>query len=61
MPSVGRWYIQESRPSVNMFFDRWASFFPSPESASASSVIDVSGTLTTCQPSSEPSSSGLVA
>jgi hypothetical protein len=61
VPSVGRWYIQESRPSVNMFLLRSASFLPRPESASASSVMEVSGTLTVCQPSSDPSSSGLVA
>jgi hypothetical protein len=61
VPSVGRWYIHDSRPSVNMFFERSASFLPRPESASASSVIEVSGTATVCQPSSDPSSSGLVA
>ena len=44
-----------------MFLLRSASFLPRPESASASSVIDVSGTGTVCQPSREPSSSGLVA
>ena len=58
--SVGRWYIHDSRPRVNMFFERSASFLPSPESASASRVSVVSGTLTTCQPDSESSSSGLV-
>src|SRR4051812_37123490 len=61
VPSVGRWYIQDSRPRVNMFFERSASFLPRPESASASRVRLVSGTGTTCQPSSEPSSSGLAA
>ena len=61
VPSVGRWYIQESRPRVNMFLLRSASFLPRPESASASRVMLVSGTATVCQPSREPSSSGLVA
>src|SRR3954463_10904260 len=61
VPSVGRWYIQLSRPRVNMFFERSASFLPRPESASASRVRVVSGTLTSRQPSSEPSSWGLVA
>ena len=61
MPSVGRWYIQDSSPRVNMFLHRSASFLPRPDSLSASVVMLVSGTLTSCQPSSEPSSSGLVA
>src|SRR3954447_19784178 len=61
VPSVGRWYIQLSRPRVNMFLLRSASFLPRPESASASVVIEVSGTLTSCHLSSEPSSSGLLA
>ena len=61
VPSVGRWYIQDSSPRVNMFFARSASFFPRPESLSASRVMLVSGTLTSCQPSSDPSSSGLLA
>src|SRR4051794_29817777 len=61
VPSVGRWYIHDSRPRVNMFLLRSASFLPRPDSASASRVMLVSGTLTSCQPSSEPSSSGLLA
>jgi hypothetical protein len=44
-----------------MFLLRSASFLPSPESLRASVVMEVNGTLTVCQPSSEPSSSGLVA
>src|SRR3954453_7356270 len=61
VPSVGRWYIQLSRPRVNMFLLRSASFLPRPESASASVVIEVSGTLTSCHLSSEPSSRGFCA
>ena len=44
MPSVGRWYIHDSRPSANMFFARPASLRDSPKSFSASTVSVVSGT-----------------
>lgn len=60
MPSVGRWYIQESSPSANMFFERSASLRESPNSFSASIVSVVSGTGWTLYACSEPSSSGLV-
>ncbi len=60
VPSVGRWYIHDSRPSANMFFERSASLRESPNSLSASIVSVVSGTGWTLYASSEPSSSGLV-
>ena len=44
VPSVGRWYIHDSRPSANMFFDRSASLRDSSNSFSASTVSVVSGT-----------------
>ena len=45
-----------------MFLLRSASFLPRPESGERVEwSCVVSGTLTSCQPSSEPSSSGLVA
>lgn len=58
--SVGRWYIHESRPSANMFFERSASLRESPNSFSASIVSVVSGTGWSWYASSEPSSSGEV-
>ncbi len=44
VPSVGRWYIQLSSPSANMFLARSASLRASPLSFSASTVRLVSGT-----------------
>ena len=44
MPSVGRWYIHDSRPSANMFLLRSASLRERPNSLSASTVSVVSGT-----------------
>lgn len=44
VPSVGRWYIHDSRPSANMFFERPASLRDSSNSLSASTVSVVSGT-----------------
>ncbi len=58
VPSVGRWYIHESSPSANMFFERPASLRERSNSLSASTVRVVSGTGWTLKPSSEPSSSG---
>ncbi|CAM5529894.1 hypothetical protein SFUMM280S_06974 [Streptomyces fumanus] len=43
VPSVGRWYIQLSRPSANMFLLRSASLRVSANSFSASTVGVVSG------------------
>ncbi len=60
VPSVGRWYIQDSSPSANMFLERPASLRESPNPFSASMVSVVSGTGWTLYASSEPSSSGLV-
>ncbi len=59
--SYGREYIQESRPRANMFLARSASFLDMPWSASAPTVIEVSATGCRAYPSSEPSSSGLLA
>ena len=61
VPSVGRWYIQDSSPSANMFFARSASFFEMSKSASDRTVVEVSGTACTWYAESEPSSSGFVA
>ncbi|CAM5695191.1 hypothetical protein SHIRM173S_10019 [Streptomyces hirsutus] len=44
VPSVGRWYIQLSRPSANMFLLRSASLRVRSNSFSASIVSVVSGT-----------------
>lgn len=44
VPSVGRWYIHDSRPRANMFLLRSASFRVRPNSLSASTVRVVSGT-----------------
>ncbi len=44
VPSVGRWYIQLSRPSANMFLLRSASLRLRSNSFSASTVSVVSGT-----------------
>ena len=44
-----------------MFFERSASFRESPNSFSASTVIELSATGCTCQDSSVPSSTGLAA
>ena len=41
--SVGRVYSHDISPSANMFFARSASRDVTPESLTASSVIDVSG------------------
>ena len=57
--SVGRPYSHDIRPSANMFLARSASRGVTPStSPSAPTVIEVSCTGCTCQPSSEPSSSG---
>ena len=61
MPSCGRWYIQDSSPSANMFFARSASFLLSPVSDSAPIVRVAIATSCTAYCSSEPSSSGFVA
>ncbi len=58
VPSVGRWYIHERRPSANMFFARSASFLPSPVSSRAPMVMVAMATLCTWNFSSESSSSG---
>ena len=47
VPSVGRWYIHDSRPSANMFFARSASFLPRPVSSSAPMVRVAIATLWT--------------
>lgn len=44
VPSVGRWYIQLSRPSANMFLLRSASLRERSNSLSASTVSVVRGT-----------------
>ena len=60
MPSVGRLYIQDSRPSANMFFARSASFLPMPERLERADVVSVAiATLCTVYAPSESSSSGL--
>lgn len=59
VPSVGRWYIQDSSPSANMFLLRPASLRDRSYSFSASTVSVVSGTGCTLKPSSEPSSRGM--
>ena len=62
VPSVGREYIHDNSPSANIFFARSFSFrVKEGYAASASTVMLVSATGCTCQDSSEPSSSGLVA
>ncbi len=58
VPSVGRWYIHESRPSANMFLQRSASFLPSPVSASAPWVSVDIATSYTSNADSESSLSG---
>jgi hypothetical protein len=56
---VGRPYIQETRPSANMFLERAASREETPSmSSTARTVIEVIGTRKTWKSSSEPSSSG---
>ena len=60
VPSVGREYIHDSRPSANMFFERPASLRDSSEPSSASSVSWVRSTACTLKPSNVPSSSGLL-
>ena len=55
VPSVGREYIQESRPRANMFFDRPASLRESSPPSSASSVICVRSRACTEKPSRVPS------
>ena len=42
VPSVGRWYSQQSRPRANIFFARSASFLEISNSFRASTVIEVS-------------------
>ncbi len=60
--SIGRPYSHDISPSANMFFARSASRGVTPSiSLSAPTVIVVSGTAWTCQPSSEESSSGFSA
>ena len=55
--SVGRPYIQDSRPSANMFFARAASLRDRPNSLTASTVIPVRSTgCTLNSPSAEPAS-----
>jgi hypothetical protein len=44
VPSVGRWYIHDSRPSANMFLLRSASLRVRPKSFNASTVRVVRGT-----------------
>ncbi|SFY53308.1 hypothetical protein STEPF1_06589 [Streptomyces sp. F-1] len=44
VPSVGRWYIQLSRPRANMFLLRSASLRERSNSLRASTVRVVSGT-----------------
>ena len=41
VPSVGRWYSQDSRPRANMFFARDASLRDKPNSLTASTVMPV--------------------
>ena len=43
--SVGRPYIQDSRPSANMFFARAASLRERPNSLTASTVMPVRSTM----------------
>ena len=57
--SCGRWYIQDSSPSANMFFARSASFLDRPVPSSAPRVRVAIATGCTWYCSSEPSSSGL--
>jgi hypothetical protein len=61
VPSVGRWYIHDSRPSANMFLQRSASFLPRPVSASAPWVRVDMATRCTWYASSVSSSSGSLA
>ncbi len=61
--SVGRPYIQESRPSANMFLARAASLRDRPNSLTASTVMPVRSigcrAYSRCKPSGPSSSSGL--
>ena len=59
--SVGRPYIQDSRPSASMFFARAASLRDRPNSLTASTVMPVRSTLCSANSASESSSSGLSA
>ena len=61
VPSLGRWYIHDCRPSANMFLDRSASFLDNPVSASAPIVRVAMATSCTWYCSSEESSSGFAA
>jgi hypothetical protein len=56
--SVGRPYIQETRPRAKKFFDRAASREVISMPSVARIVIEVIGTRKTWYPSSESSSSG---
>ncbi len=59
MPSMGREYIHDSRPSANMFFARSASFLPRSKPDSASTVSEVRPTGCTERFARVPSSRGL--
>ncbi len=52
VPSVGRPYIQDSRPRANMFFARAASLRDSPNSLTASTVMPVRSTACTANSAS---------
>ena len=45
--STGRAYIHETSPNANMFLERSASFFDSPSSSVARTVMEVIGTRNT--------------
>ncbi len=60
VPSVGRLYIHDSRPSANMFLLRSASFFDRPVSASAPCVSVAIATGSSWNRSRDPSSRGFV-
>ena len=57
--SVGRPYIQDSRPSANMFFAREASLRERPNSLTASTVMPVRSTVWRAYSSRLSPSSGL--
>ena len=61
VPSVGRPYIHDRRPSANMFLLRAASLRVSPNSLTAATVMPVRSSACTWYDDSESSSSGLVA
>ncbi|SHV15063.1 Uncharacterised protein [Mycobacteroides abscessus subsp. abscessus] len=44
VPSSGRWYIQDSSPSANMFLVRAPSFLETPAGSTAPSARVVIGT-----------------